>query len=417
MTAVCGVIMVATMWISSHAAHRFDNAEISAAASKNGKGEKLRICDILSAVKGNKALFCRMIAYSTNAFANKFVTSNQQYYAKYYLEDMKFISLTGTISTVLTVPMFLLVLWLSRRISKRNIFLYATILHLIFPVLMLCGFSRNFYVMVASMALSQITALMCTMCMQIMLPDCVDYGYRISGVVAVGYVPNVTQTAEVLTAIILLLTTLTIFSDICSIIGMRLYPIKSVDKKKQNKKYKEKMMNKTDITGAIDRRSEWLFGLSDAIWDHPELAFHETYAVNLLCDALRKEGFTVEERLAGISTAFSGRFGEGKPVIGILGEYDALAGMSQKADVTHAEPIVPGGNGHGCGHNLLGVGSLAAAIAVKDYLQENKLSGTVIYFGCPAEEGGSGKAFMARAGVFDELGLPNFPDADLYHVR
>lgn len=264
MTAVCGVIMVATMWISSHAARRFDNAEISAAASKNRKGEKLRIRDILSAVKGNKALFCLMLAYSTNAFANKFVTSNQQYYAKYYLEDMKFVSLTGTISTVLTVPMFLLVLWLSRRIPKRNIFLYATFLHLVFPVLMLCGFSHNFYVMVASMALSQITSLMCTMCMQIMMPDCVDYGYRISGVVAAGavasvltftdklvqalgsslstaaldaagYVPNVTQTTEVLTVIILLLTIPTIFSDICSIIGMRLYPIKSVDRKKQNK--------------------------------------------------------------------------------------------------------------------------------------------------------------------------------------
>ena len=99
-------------------------------------------------------------------------------------------------------------------------------------------------------------------------------------------------------------------------------------------------MKKADITGVIDRRSEWLFSLSDAIWDHPELAFHETYAANLLCDALRKEGFTVEEGVAGIPTAFLGRFGEGKPVIGILGEYDALAGMSRKADVTHAEPII-----------------------------------------------------------------------------
>lgn len=261
MTAICSVIMVATMWTASHAARRFDNAEISAAASKNEKGEKLRVSDILRAVKGNKALFCLMLAYSTNAFANQFVISNQQYYAKYYLENMKFISLTGTISTILTVPMFLVVLLLSRRIPKRDIFLYATILHLIFPVLMLCGFSHNFYVMVASMALSNITALTCTMCMQIMLPDCVDYGYRISGVIAagavasvltftdklvqalgssistavlhaVGYMPNAAQPANVLTVIILLLTIPTIFSDICSIIGMRLYPIKSVDKRK-----------------------------------------------------------------------------------------------------------------------------------------------------------------------------------------
>ncbi len=255
--------MVATMWISSHAARRFDNAEISATTSRNEKGEKLRVSDILRAVKGNKALFCLMLAYSTNAFADKFVSSNQQYYAKYYLENMKFISLTGTISTILTVPMFLLVLWLSRRIPKCKIFLYATILHLVFPVLLLCGFSHNFYVMVISMALSKITALTCTMCMQIMMPDCVDYGYQISGVVAAGavasvltftdklvqalgstvstavldaagYVPNVAQPAEVLTAIILLLAIPTIFSDVCSIIGMRLYPIKSVDKKKKN---------------------------------------------------------------------------------------------------------------------------------------------------------------------------------------
>ncbi len=159
-------------------------------------------------------------------------------------------------------------------------------------------------------------------------------------------------------------------------------------------------MKKEAIIHSIDRRGEWLSGLSDAIWDHPELAFHETFAADLLCDALRQEGFAVEEGIAGIPTAFLGRFGEGKPVIGILGEYDALAGMSQQADVTHPEPIVPGGNGHGCGHNLLGVGSLAAAIAVKDYLKENRLSGTVVYYGCPAEEGGSGKAFMVRAGVF-----------------
>ena len=160
-------------------------------------------------------------------------------------------------------------------------------------------------------------------------------------------------------------------------------------------------MKKTDVVSAIDRRSEWFFSLSDAIWDSPELAFHETFAANLLCDALRKEGFAVTEHLAGIPTAFSGRFGEGGPVIGILGEYDALAGLSQKADVTHPEPIIHGGNGHGCGHNLLGVGSLAAAVAVKDFLQENHLPGTVIYYGCPAEEGGSGKAFMARGGAFD----------------
>ena len=107
------------------------------------------------------------------------------------------------------------------------------------------------------------------------------------------------------------------------------------------------------------------------------------------------------ETIGGLPTAFLGRFGEGKPVIGILGEYDALPGMSQQADATHPEPVTPGGAGHGCGHNLLGVGSLSAVIAVKDYLEANRLPGTVIYFGCPGEEGGAGKGFLARAGVFD----------------
>ena len=155
------------------------------------------------------------------------------------------------------------------------------------------------------------------------------------------------------------------------------------------------------VTESIDRRADWLFSLSDAIFDHPETAFQERFAAGLLCGALRREGFAVTEGLGSLPTAFCGCFGEGKPVIGILGEYDALPGMSQQADATHPEPVIPGAAGHGCGHNLLGVGSLAAVIAVKDYLEANQLPGTVIYFGCPGEEGGAGKGFLARAGVFD----------------
>lgn len=257
-----GVIMVATIWIAAFSARRFDNAEIAEKATKTASGQRIRIKDTLRAVKGNKALFCLMLAYVTNYIAARFVSSNQQYYAKYYLGSMKFISLTGTISTVLTIPMFLLVLYLSRKIAKRDIFLYATLGHLVFPILMLCGFADNFYVMVASMALSKLTALMCTMCMQIMVPDCVDYGYKISGIVAAGvvssvmtftekiaasvgsvastsildaagYVANAEQSAAVLSVIIILMTVPTIISDICSIVGMRLYPIKTVDKKEK----------------------------------------------------------------------------------------------------------------------------------------------------------------------------------------
>jgi len=152
----------------------------------------------------------------------------------------------------------------------------------------------------------------------------------------------------------------------------------------------------------IDEKKEFLDALADAVWEVPELAFTEVRSAKLLTDALRKEGFTVREGLAGIATAFSGTYGEGRPVIGFLGEFDALSGLGQEAGVTEKRPD---GNtcGHGCGHNLLGVGSLAAAIAAKRFLEDTKCPGTVVYFGCPAEEGGSGKAFMARDGVFDGL--------------
>lgn len=153
---------------------------------------------------------------------------------------------------------------------------------------------------------------------------------------------------------------------------------------------------------AIDEKQRLIDEVADYIWEHPETAFTEFLSAAKLCEALRQEGFEVKENLADIPTAFSGRFGSGRPVIGILGEFDALSGLSQREGAT--EPM-PGGQacGHGCGHNLLGAGSLAAAIAVKRYLEESGDSGMVIYFGCPGEEGGSGKAFMARDGVFNEL--------------
>ena len=151
----------------------------------------------------------------------------------------------------------------------------------------------------------------------------------------------------------------------------------------------------------IDACKELLESMSDALWDHPETGYHEHFAARLYCRMLEKLGFQVEQGLAGIETAFSGTYGSGKPVIGFLGEFDALPGLSQQANVTRMCPVTEGGPGHGCGHNLLGVGALAAALGVKKYLEDNKLPGTVKFFGCPAEEGGSGKGFMARDGVFD----------------
>lgn len=155
----------------------------------------------------------------------------------------------------------------------------------------------------------------------------------------------------------------------------------------------------------IDQKADKLFKLSDNIWECAELAFTEYKSASYLIQALEEEGFFVEKNLADIDTAFSGKYGSGKPVIGILGEFDALSGLSQEADVAEKKAVVEGGCGHGCGHNLLGSGSLAAAIAVKNYLEKTGKSGTVIYYGCPGEEGGSGKAFMARRGIFSKLDL------------
>ena len=143
--------------------------------------------------------------------------------------------------------------------------------------------------------------------------------------------------------------------------------------------------------------------LSDSIWDFAELKFEEQQSAGVLAGALEENGFAVRRGVAGMETAFIGEFGSGKPVIAFLGEFDALAGMSQVADVAKVQPREAGATGHGCGHNLLGVGSLMAAIALARHLETNNLPGTVRYYGCPGEEGGSGKTFMVRAGLFDDV--------------
>lgn len=153
----------------------------------------------------------------------------------------------------------------------------------------------------------------------------------------------------------------------------------------------------------IDENAGIFTGVSDAIWARPELSLKEFESAKLYCDTLRKYGFEVTENLDGIATAFCGKFGSGKPVIGILGEFDALSGLSQAAGCAEHSPLVEGGPGHGCGHNMLGAGALGAAFAVKDFLEKTGHSGTVIFYGCPGEEGGAGKAFMAREGLWRGL--------------
>lgn len=143
--------------------------------------------------------------------------------------------------------------------------------------------------------------------------------------------------------------------------------------------------------------------LSDAIWDVPETRFEETQSAAILADALEHEGFSVERGVGNIDTAFIASIGSGKPVIAILGEFDALAGLSQHSGCATPQPLVENSNGHGCGHNLLGTAGLAAAFAINAWWAENGQRGTLRFYGCPGEEGGSGKTFMVREGLFGDV--------------
>ena len=140
---------------------------------------------------------------------------------------------------------------------------------------------------------------------------------------------------------------------------------------------------------------------SDDIWDHPEMNFHEDYSAGVIRQLLLDHGFSLTDNLGGMPNAFRAEYGSGKPVIAYLGEFDALSSLSQKAGCAVKDPVTPGAPGHGCGHNLLGVGALGAAIAVKEMIAAGNLSGTIVYFGTPAEETGSAKTFLARDGFFE----------------
>jgi len=158
---------------------------------------------------------------------------------------------------------------------------------------------------------------------------------------------------------------------------------------------------KNAVTASVLAHGASYTAASDAIWEHPEVNFHEDYSAGVIRSLLLENGFAVTDNLGGMPNAFRAEFGSGKPVIAYLGEFDALSSLSQKAGCAVKEPITPGAPGHGCGHNLLGVGALGAAIAVKEMIEHGELSGTVVYFGTPAEETGSAKTFLARDGFFD----------------
>ncbi len=163
-------------------------------------------------------------------------------------------------------------------------------------------------------------------------------------------------------------------------------------------------MDYQHIIDAVMKEQGELDALAAKIYENPETAYNEVKASEWLCEALEKYGFKVEKGLYGMPTSIRAEWGHGHPVIGLLAEYDALPGLSQKQS-TVKDPFVPGDPGHGCGHNLLGVCTLAAAIGMKADLEKTGAEGTVVFYGCPAEEVLTGKSFMAREGAFKELDL------------
>ena len=160
--------------------------------------------------------------------------------------------------------------------------------------------------------------------------------------------------------------------------------------------------NKALIAGTIEKHQANLIAISDSIWSQAETAFEEYESSKLLADYAEKNGFKVDRGVAGMPTAFVATFGSGRPVISVLGEFDALPGISQKALPTK-EAIQVGEAGHGCGHNLFGTASLGAAIAIKELIEQKKISGTVKFLATPSEAKYFGKIWMVREGLWDDV--------------
>jgi aminobenzoyl-glutamate utilization protein B len=165
------------------------------------------------------------------------------------------------------------------------------------------------------------------------------------------------------------------------------------------------MRNTEPAWQLVDAHKAEFEALSDRIWAMPELGYQEHRSAAEHVAMLQQQGFRVTTGLAGIPTAVMGEAGDEGPVIAILGEFDALPGLSQKAGVAQHDPLTAGGAGHACGHNLLGAGAMLAATAVKDWLAEQGIKGRVRYYGCPAEENGAGKLFMVRDGAFSDVDI------------
>jgi aminobenzoyl-glutamate utilization protein B len=157
-----------------------------------------------------------------------------------------------------------------------------------------------------------------------------------------------------------------------------------------------------DVLARVASHADRFGAISRQIWETPELGFHETKSSPVLQQELRANGFDVHSGVAGMATAFTASFGSGKPVIVVMGEFDALPGLSQK-DIPTQSPVTAGAPGHACGHNLLGSASALAAVAIKEEMAARGLKGTIRYYGTPAEEGGGGKIYMINAGLFQDV--------------
>lgn len=169
-------------------------------------------------------------------------------------------------------------------------------------------------------------------------------------------------------------------------------------------KFKGQKLNKVkkSIIKSIDNHQENIINISDKIWKLAETAFNEHESSKILSDYAEKNGFTIEKGVAGMPTAFIATYGSGKPIISVLGEFDALPGLSQNT-TPNKNPLVEGGSGHGCGHNMFGAASLASAIAIKEQIENGNLNGTVKFFGTPSEEKFFGKIWMVEAGLWDDV--------------
>ena len=161
---------------------------------------------------------------------------------------------------------------------------------------------------------------------------------------------------------------------------------------------------KKDLLNSIEEKTLELTSLSDKIWEAAEVAFREDKSAEYLIEYAEANGLKIERGLAGMPTAFTASYGKGKPVIGIIGEFDALPGLSQTI-APYRDELIQGGAGHGCGHNLFGTASLGAAIAIKELIEKGSIEGTVKFFGTPAEEKFFGKLWMIREGVFDDVDI------------